>query len=181
MNKQPRSIFLTGFRATGKTTVGQLLADRLRWTFLDTDELLCRKLGAPIADVVARHGWGYFRQAEGQLLHELALARETVVATGGGAIEHHNEWRELRQHGFVVWLDADIATIRQRLQDDPHSGHQRPSLTGQPIQDEIAELLERRRPFYASGSDLRLTVAGKTPAMLVEEIARAMSAIQCER
>jgi len=169
------NIILTGFRATGKSSVGRILADRLQWTFLDMDELLCQRLGAPIADIVARHGWPFFRQAESRLLLELATMQKTVLATGGGAIEHRQEWQELRQCGFVAWLDADSATIRQRLRDDPNSVQQRPSLTGHAPQDEIEELLEKRRPLYSAGSDLRIVTDGKSPALLAEEIQHAMS------
>jgi shikimate kinase len=174
MNAKMKNIVLTGFRATGKTLLGRTVAARLKWAFLDTDDLLCQRLGAPIADIVARHGWAFFRQAEGRLLRELTAVEATVVATGGGAIEHRQEWQELRQGSFVVWLDADIATIRQRLRDDPNSSQQRPSLTGSAMQDEIGELLQQRKPLYSAGSDLRLETAGKTPERLAEEIQSAI-------
>ena len=171
---QTRNLILTGFRATGKTSVGRIVAARLRWTFLDTDELARERLGAPIAEIVARHGWSFFRTAERQLLLELTAMRQTVLATGGGAIEHHKEWSELRRCALVVWLDAESDTIRQRLRDDPDSGHQRPSLTGQTVTDEIEHLMERRRPMYAAGSDLRLDTEDKTPEQLAEEIVQKM-------
>lgn len=174
MNAKIPNIILTGFRGTGKTSVGRILAAQLQWSFLDTDALLCQRLGAPIADIVARHGWAFFRQAESQLLRELATMQKTVLATGGGAIEHRQEWRELRKCGLVVWLEADLATIRLRLRDDPNSLQQRPSITGHSVQDEIAELLERRRPLYAAGSDLRLATADKSPELLAQEIQQAM-------
>ena len=167
---QTDNLILTGFRATGKTSVGRIVAARLRWDFRDTDELARQRLGAPIAEIVARHGWPFFRAAEAQLLRELVAMRHTVLATGGGAIEHETEWRGLRQCALVVWLDADSDTIRRRLQADPDSGHQRPSLTGQAVADEIELLLERRRPMYAAGSDLRLDTAGSTPDQLADAI-----------
>lgn len=175
MNARMKNIVLTGFRATGKTSVGRTLAAQLKWAFLDTDALLCQRLGAPIADIVARHGWAFFREAEGRLLQELAARVQTVVATGGGAIEHRQEWQELRKSGLVVWLDADIATIRQRLGDDPNSLRQRPSLTGHGVVDEIEELLHKRKSLYSAGSDLRLETAGKTPELLAEEIRHVMT------
>jgi shikimate kinase len=181
MNGKMKNIVLTGFRATGKTSVGRTLAAQLKWAFLDTDVLLCQRLGAPIADIVARHGWAFFRQAESRLLRELAAMEKTVVATGGGAIEHRQEWQELRKGCLVVWLDADIATIRQRLRDDPNSSQQRPSLTGYAIQDEIEELLHKRTPLYLAGSDLRLETASKTPERLAEEIQRAIIEKACDR
>jgi shikimate kinase len=177
MNARMKNIVLTGFRATGKTSVGRALAARLEWAFVDTDALLCERLGAPIAEIVGRHGWAFFREAEARLLPELAARVETVVATGGGAIEHRQEWQELRKSGFVVWLDADIVTIRQRLGDDPHSLQQRPSITGHDVKDEIEELLHKRKPLYWAGSDLRVETAGKTPELLAAEICQEMTAM----
>ncbi|MDR2551511.1 MAG: shikimate kinase [Desulfobulbus sp.] len=171
---QTLNLILTGFRATGKTSVGRIVAAQLHWIFLDTDELARQRLGEPIAEVVARHGWPFFRAAESQLLRDLATMRQTVLATGGGAIEHLREWGGLRRCALVVWLDADSDTIRQRLRHDPASGHQRPSLTGQPVADEIEHLLERRRPMYAAGSDLRLSTEGRTPEQLAAEIVQKM-------
>lgn len=181
MNEKSINIVLTGFRATGKSLVGRMLAEKLRYTFIDTDILLCERLGAPIADIVASHGWDFFRQAERRLLMEVTGMVRTVLATGGGAIEHLLEWRQLRGCCYIVWLDADPATIRQRMNDDPQSAGQRPSLTGTPACDEIEELLQRRIPLYAAGSDLHLTTDGKGPAVLVESIIKEMRADSLKR
>jgi shikimate kinase len=170
MNEKLKNIVLTGFRATGKSSVGRLLAQKMGYSFIDTDALLCERLGAPIAEIVARQGWAFFREAERQLLKEVPGMVQTVLATGGGAIEHQEEWRQLRDSGYIVWLDADVETIRQRLGGDPHSTLQRPSLTGRLAGEEIEELLLRRAPLYSAGSDLRLDTAGKEPAVLVESI-----------
>ena len=168
------NLILTGFRATGKTVVGRLVAARLHWVFLDTDDLVRERLGVSIAEIVARHGWPFFRSAESQLLREMVTMRQTVLATGGGAIEHAREWRELRRCALVVWLDADVDIIRQRLRGDPHSGRQRPALTGQTAVDEVETLLERRRPMYAAGSDMRLHTAGRTPGQLAAAVVQAL-------
>ena len=174
MNEKIKNIVLTGFRATGKSSVGRLLAQKLRYTFIDADLLLCERLGASIADIVARHGWAFFRQAERQLLMEVPDMEQTVLATGGGAIEHQEEWLRIRNCCYVVWLDADAATIRQRMRNDPNSIEQRPSLTGNSVQNEIEELLQRRAPLYSAGADLRLDTVGNEPAALVERIIEQM-------
>ncbi len=174
MDEKKKNIVLTGFRATGKSLVGRMLAEQLGYLFIDTDELLCERLGAPIADIVARHGWAFFRQAERALLAEVPTMVRTVLATGGGAIEHREQWQQLRSCSYVVWLEADAATIRQRMGADPNSPGQRPSLTGRPIHDEIAELLQQREPLYLAGSDLRLDTGVQKPAGLVDAIIRAM-------
>lgn len=173
--KKLNKIVLTGFRATGKTSVGRMLAEKLGYAFVDTDLLLTQRLGASIAEVVARHGWSYFRQAENQLLRELPSLVRTVVATGGGAIEHHDIWPDLRACCFIVWLDADLETISRRIAGDPVSVTQRPALTmSTSAQEEAALLLNRRRPFYAAGSDLHLATDGVAPAALVEQICEAV-------
>ena len=177
MNQTIKNIVLTGFRATGKSTVGRLLAQELRYTFIDTDTLLCARLGAPIADIVARHGWAFFRQAERSLLMEVPEMERTVLATGGGAIEHEEQWHRIRKGCYVVWLDADVATIRLRMGDDPQSAGQRPALTGRSAHDEIEELLQRRAPLYAAGSDLRLDTVGQEPSALVASIVEQMRSV----
>lgn len=174
MNEKKKNIILTGFRATGKSLVGRMLAERLGYTFIDTDDLLCERLGAPIADIVARHGWAFFRQAERALLAEVPTMVRTVLATGGGAVEHQEQWQQLRSCSYVVWLEADVATIRQRMGADPYSPGQRPSLTGRPIHDEIAELLQRREPLYLAGSDVSLDTSVQGPANLVDNIIRTI-------
>jgi shikimate kinase len=60
MKNRHNNIVLTGFRATGKSTVGKIVAEQLGYTFLDTDIELTRQLGASIADIVTLHGWPFF-------------------------------------------------------------------------------------------------------------------------
>lgn len=176
MCKQDRynKIILTGYRGTGKTTVGKKLAARLQWNFLDMDDLLTQRLGASITEIVAIHGWEYFRQAEAKLLQELSGIQHTVIATGGGAIEHQQEWRQIRPHAFVIWLDATVQTIEQRLQADRRSVQLRPSLTAHTVSDEIRIVLKRRTPLYRAGSDLRLLTDKRTPDQLTEQIIKAI-------
>ena len=176
-----RNIVLTGFRATGKTSVGRLLAAKLGYGFVDADQLLSERLGSTIAESVARHGWEHFRQAERQLLVEASAMSRTVLATGGGAIEHQAEWQELRDRCLVIWLDADIATIRRRLGSDPLTAAQRPSLTGVAVEDELEQVLRRRLPLYAAGSDLRLETAGVAPEVLAERITNEIGKMEAQR
>ena len=172
MKSKRSNIVLTGFRATGKSTVGKIIAEQLGYTFLDTDVELTSKLGASIADIVTRHGWPFFRQFEAALLRRLCSQSHTVIATGGGAIEHRRQWQMLHQVSFVVWLDADVATIRSRITSDPISLSQRPALLagdGQ-VEDETTLLLQRRAPLYAAGSDIRLDTVGRPPEILAAQL-----------
>jgi len=168
----PGRIVLTGFRGTGKTTVGRQLARMLGYDFLDTDQVLEERLGSTIAVFVQANGWDGFRRAERELLEELAQVRRVVVATVGGAILHRDAWERLRQGGFVVWLQADGATIGRRLAADPVSAVQRPPLSSEDPEREIEEQLALRTPLYAAGSDLTVDSARLTPeaiATLIHE------------
>jgi len=162
-------IILTGFRATGKTTVGLLLARELDLPFLDMDRELTERYG-PIAELVARHGWPYFRLKEEELLQELVPRTGLVIATGGGAITHTEVWRRLRDTGLVVWLSAPAAEIRKRLGVDAATASQRPTLTGGDVQQEVEELLRQREPLYREGSHLRLDTSEADPARLAGQI-----------
>ncbi|MBU0673864.1 MAG: shikimate kinase [Proteobacteria bacterium] len=153
MAKNSRKIILTGYRATGKSSIGRVLARRLGVDFFDTDAMLVERYGE-IRDVVAAHGWPFFRAKEEALLTDLIALSEGVIATGGGAILHEETWGKLAGTGFVVWLTASVATICRRLAEDPVSGGQRPSLTGRAIEEEVKEVLAQREPLYRRGSDL---------------------------
>ncbi len=171
-----QTIVLTGFRATGKSTVGRLVAEALSYRFLDTDQEITRRLGMSVAEVVHRHGWSRFRQEEAALLGELSMWSQVVIATGGGAIEHQKAWQALRGHSFVVWLDADVATIKSRIASDVVSSNQRPALlTGSAsARHEASLLMERRAPLYAAGSDLRFDTTTMLPAKVAAEVLAAL-------
>ncbi|MCW5206968.1 shikimate kinase [Desulfobulbus sp. F5] len=165
-------IVLTGFRATGKTAVGRLLAQLCGYEFADTDAILIRRMGCSIAEAVTRHGWQYFREQERHLLVELTSWRNTVIATGGGAILHQQEWKLLRKQAFVIWLRTDLATTLARLRQDKNTVGQRPRLTnqGNNLEIETAALLAEREPLYRAGSDVMVDTAGRTTEEVTEVI-----------
>src|SRR5688500_4378392 len=109
-------IFLVGYRGSGKTTVGRLLADRLQWSFLDADAVIEERAGKTIRDIFVAEGEGAFRDQESALLAELCGRTETVIATGGGIVLKDDNRALLREHGFVAWLTADAQTLWARIQ-----------------------------------------------------------------
>ncbi|MCK4837290.1 MAG: shikimate kinase AroL [Desulfobulbaceae bacterium] len=172
MTAQKRKIILSGYRATGKSTVGRVLAERLDVSFIDMDEVLVARHGE-IRDVVKERGWDYFRAREKELLEELVASREAVISTGGGAVLHKDVWRELKKTGLVVWLSADLATICRRLEADSVSDSQRPSLTGSDIKAEAAKVLADREPLYREGAHLMVD-ATRPVEEVVGEIEKAL-------
>jgi shikimate kinase len=169
-----RKIILTGYRASGKSTIGRVLAARLKVAFIDMDEVLTARHGE-IRELVRERGWDYFRAREAELLAELVGCRAAVISTGGGAVLHQEVWRQLKETGLVVWLAVDPATIGERLAADALSASQRPSLTGGDIQEEAARVLAEREPLYRAGAHL-VVDATRPVAAVVKVIEKALAA-----
>jgi len=159
-----RSIALVGFRGTGKSHVGRLLAQSLHRPFLDMDIELIRIRGEDITRWVEREGWASFRTAESQLLHELAAKPEMVVATGGGIVLDPSNRLVLRKSFHVIWLQASPETIGRRLSADADTTSTlRPALTALPPDEEIRQLLAERDPFYGDVADCVLATDRLSP------------------
>jgi shikimate kinase len=138
-------IFLIGFMASGKTTVGRLLAERLDWAFVDLDKVIEDRAGQTVADIFAAEGEEGFRKRETDALREVAARRKTVIATGGGAPCRDENMTAMLGAGRVLWLDVSAEEAVRRA--GKASG--RPLLDG--AADPVAaarKLLDARRPFY---------------------------------
>src|SRR4051812_17978196 len=99
-------IFLIGFMASGKTTVGRLLAERLGWAFVDLDEVIEVAAGKTVAEIFAAEGEAGFRRRETEALREVVQRRKTVVATGSGAPCREENISAMLAGGRVYWLDV---------------------------------------------------------------------------
>ncbi len=148
------NIFLVGYRCTGKTSVGKALAQRLRRPFADADEELVRENNMSIADMVAQHGWEYFRQHERAVIRRLSSLDNYVIATGGGAVLNPDNITDMKNSGFVVWLKAMAGTIRYRILPDKITETQRPALTDKGLLEEIEDMLAIRNPLYEKAMDM---------------------------
>lgn len=153
-----KNVYLIGYRCTGKTTVGRLLAEALGRPFLDSDAEVVRTAGMSIADMVAAHGWTRFRALERETLLRLSRLCDHVVATGGGVILDPANVAAMRASGRVFWLRAAPETILARMGADAATAGQRPSLTGrsdpepQGLEAEIRDTLAARLPLYEAAA-----------------------------
>lgn len=164
------NLFLIGYRGTGKSTVGRMLADRLGWDFVDSDEVITEQAGCTIAQIFAGEGEEAFRQRESVAVTALASRERTVVALGGGAVLREANRTALAGRGPVVWLTARCETLAERIQADQVTAAQRPSLTGLAPLEEIRQVLEQRKHVYQGCADLEVDTEEKTPAEVVEVI-----------
>ncbi|OTQ70861.1 shikimate kinase II [Gilliamella apis] len=141
-----KTIFLVGARAAGKTTMGKILANKLSFSFIDTDCHLLETTQKTVAEIVEKEGWEGFRTRESQVLIETAKPNR-VIATGGGMVLAEQNRQFMKQYGTVIFLSAPAATLAARLMKDPNVA-QRPSLTGMSISDEMEKVLAERLPLY---------------------------------
>ncbi len=113
-----QNLFVVGFMASGKTTVGRALAERLHVPFIDLDERIVAAAGSTIAEMIARQGEAAFRELETDCLRQ-AITRETaVISLGGGAFMQAINREVIAQAGVSIWLDAPFDLCWERIQRD---------------------------------------------------------------
>ena len=161
-------IFLIGYRATGKTAVAQLLADKLGWGWTDADDSLEQQFKRSIQQIFLDEGEAGFRAKEAAVLETLAGLKNEVIATGGGIILRAENRARLRT-GKVVWLTAPAEVLWQRMQQDAATIQRRPNLLHGGLA-EVTELLRVREPLYAECADWMVDTAASSP----EEVAAAI-------
>jgi len=154
-------VVLVGFRGTGKTAVGRILADRLKVPFYDTDALIERRTGMSIPEIFRRYGEVEFRILEREVIASLRDAKG-VISTGGGAVSDPANVADLRWHGMVVLLTAAPAVILDRI-----AGSDRPGLTDLSPAEEVQALLAARQEAYIGAADVCIDTGRYTP----EEVA----------
>ena len=149
---------------SGKTTVGELLSEKLRWRFIDLDKEIENRESMSIPDIFKTKGEDYFRKLELSTLRELSNLDRAVISTGGGLGANPEAMNLMKEKGFVVWLDLSFEEFLKRCGNDEN----RPLLK-RSIQ-ELRELFEKRREVY---SKAHLHLEPDSPEQLVEKIAKA--------
>jgi len=138
------NIALIGFMGTGKTSVGRLVAEQLRFDYLDTDEMIQARTSRTIAQIFKSDGEETFRALEEKVVEEISARTKTVIATGGGLPASPKNLASLKTHALVVCLWAPPEKIWERVKNQSH----RPLLHDSDPQKKIRELLAAREPFY---------------------------------
>lgn len=150
--KRTPGLYLVGFMASGKTTVGRSLADELGWSFIDIDKEIEAREGKTISQIFLESGENRFRDLETEMIGRRVLRIEKgdpcVVALGGGAFLQARNWELIENNGVTVWLDCSLETVRDRLGDD----NTRPLAANRAG---LSRLFENRRPLYAR-ADFRI-------------------------
>jgi shikimate kinase len=157
-----RNLVLIGYRGTGKTTIGRIVAARLGWAFVDADDEIEAAAGCSIAEIFAREGEAGFRERERRVVADLARRASSVVSLGGGAVLRAENRTAIRAGAQVVWLTASPRTIFARLTRDAATAARRPNLTAHGGLAEIEELLAARQPLYRECATLTIDTDGRS-------------------
>lgn len=171
---------LAGFMGSGKTSVGRRAADLLGWQFIDLDDRVVLLAGRDIPEIFATEGEDGFRRRECDALRDI-MTEDThvpgrIVALGGGTLTTSEAVACLHEGAVVVYLEVDADEAWPRVQ-----GTARPLARDR---ESFAALLAERRRTYEHAADHRISVAGRTPAEIAEEvaaIARASTADEAGR
>ena len=138
------NLVLAGFMGCGKSSVGRLAAEQLRFRFVDTDALIESRARKTIPEIFAQQGEPAFRALERQVVAELNGDEKVVISTGGGLIVDPANLASLKEHGLVVCLWASPETLFERVCRTSH----RPLLQDPDPLAKIRRLLAEREPFY---------------------------------
>lgn len=158
-----KKLILIGFAATGKTSVGILLAQKLGVRFVDVDQLIQDETGLTVEKIFAQHGEAFFRKLEEAKLQQLTPITDAVIACGGGSVLSC-EFAPLAATGKVVWLTASAATVKNRLTRG------RPLFDGK-TEQQLQRYIELREPLYRQYADVTIC----TDNLSVEQIANLLT------
>jgi shikimate kinase len=165
VHAKKRNLFLTGMMATGKSAIGEIVARKLAYVFIDTDSVIERQLSLPVTEIFAVHGEDFFRQRETVLLPEIISREHQVIATGGGMLTNHGNMAAAFANGLVMLLHAPIGVLVARLSN----ATDRPLLNGFSPEERLQEIYDRRAEFY-QGIRHRVDTSGGDLERAAEEI-----------
>lgn len=166
------NIILIGYRGTGKSVVGQILAEKMNMDLVGMDALIVAHAGMSIPDIVDQYGWDRFRELETKEALDIAQKDNLIVDTGGGVIEREENMAALSKTGPVFWLTASSEIIVDRIKDDTN----RPALVaGKTFTEEVDEVLENRNPKYKAAATHTIDTDKITPAQVADKIMALLS------
>lgn len=164
-----QNITLIGMPASGKSTIGVLLAKRLGYSFVDVDIVIQEKTGKLLKEIIAEEGTEGFLRVEDRINSELEL-RRCVIAPGGSVIYGENAMKHLKEISTIIYLKLSYRTVKLRLGDLKDRGVAlKDGMT-------LRQLYNERVPLYEKYADITVDEAGKTPGQLVDELRAIMEA-----
>lgn len=170
MAEELKNLVLIGYRGTGKTTVAKILAERLGWKMVDSDDEIENLAGKTIAQIFSDDGEPAFRKLEAKVVANLLTEKQQVVSLGGGAVLEAKSREIISEDNLVFWLTASVDTLAKRLAADSSTAERRPNLTNAGGLSEIQQVLEERTPIYQACATFEVDTTDKSPDSIADEI-----------
>jgi shikimate kinase len=161
------NIALIGFMGTGKTAVGEALAEKLGRSFVELDYLIEQKVGKSIPDIFQQDGETAFRELEIEVTEEVSKDKNLVIACGGGIVLNKINIERLRKSARMVYLTASPRVILKRVANEEG---QRPLLEVDNPTLAIREMLSFRKPFYERATDIKINTSKLSIEAVAEQI-----------
>jgi len=141
-----QNILLIGFMGSGKTTLGKLLAEKINYTFIDSDEYISQQENKAIPEIFKEYGEEYFRKKEREFILHTQLLDKCIISTGAGMPCFKNNMELLQNIGTTIWLNPDENILIERLKTGYSS---RPKLQEyNSIEEAVRQLLLERKKYY---------------------------------
>lgn len=160
-----RNIVLVGLMGAGKTTVGELLAKMYGLVFIDIDKAIERDAGMSISQIFATKGEKYFRELESSAILTFLNKSDSIISTGGGAVENDENLKNLKKNGAIVYLKASPEILFKRIKNE----NNRPLLKTQNPLETLKNLLNKREKNYLQ-ADIIIETDNKTKEEIAKEI-----------
>ena len=167
-----KNIVLIGMPGTGKSVVGQVLAQQFRYQFVDLDDLIADAAKMTLPDILRTQGLQAFLELEESVGMSVAM-ENTVIATGGSMVLSDAAMQNLRRNSLVVWLETPLSKISDRMPEDLIDRG-----IAAPAGMTIREIYQHRQPLYAQYADLVVVSQDdpETTAQQVEAMMRTVGA-----
>lgn len=169
------NIFMIGFMGSGKTTVSKELGKRYGFEEIEMDDYIAAREGMSISDIFARYGEARFRSIETETVKKLSGEEGKVISCGGGAALAQENVDAMKEHGFIILLEASPETVYERVKDSTD----RPLLNGNMNVEHIRTLMARREKRYREVADYVISTDGKTVEEICAECKKVVEKLNC--
>lgn len=166
-----KNISLIGFMGSGKTTIGNILAEKLNFLFLDLDKIIEISENLKISEIFEKYGEVYFRNIESSIVEKVYDNENCVFSCGGGVVLNEKNMEIIKKNSTVIYLKANAKSIIERLK----GATDRPLLLVKDKEKKIKDLMNARKELYVKYADLIVDTNNKIPSDIVNDILRNLN------